>query len=114
RLVGALDAGQRLIALVGPSGSGKSSVVAAGLLPRLRAGGVHGSERWTVVSLTPGPDPAADVRTAVGHAAKAPLGQTDGLPTSVNGERLVLVIDGFEQLFTAADESRRTQFLSSL
>ena len=114
RLIGALDAGQRLIALVGPSGSGKSSVVAAGLLPRLRAGAVPGSERWTIVPLTLGPDPAADVRMAVGHAAKAPMSAADALPTSVNGERLVLVIDGFEQLFTAADESRRTHFLSSL
>ncbi|HEX2844272.1 MAG TPA: BTAD domain-containing putative transcriptional regulator, partial [Candidatus Limnocylindria bacterium] len=114
RLIAAIEAGQRMIALVGPSGSGKSSVVAAGLLPRLRAGGVPGSERWIIVSVSLGPDPAADVRAAVGHAAKAPLEATGGLPTSVHGERLVLVIDGFEQLFTAADESRRTQFLSSL
>ncbi|HSJ00494.1 MAG TPA: BTAD domain-containing putative transcriptional regulator [Patescibacteria group bacterium] len=114
RLVAAIGAGQRLLALVGPSGSGKSSVVAAGLVPRLRAGVVPGSERWTIVSLALGPDPAADVRTAVGHAAKASLGSTDGLPTSVNGRPLVLVIDGFEQLFTAADEARRTQFLSRL
>ena len=38
-----LVAGHRLVAVVGPSGSGKSSAVAAGLLPRLRADAVPGS-----------------------------------------------------------------------
>ncbi len=46
RLLAALAAGQRLIGLVGPSGSGKSSVVAAGLIPRLRGGALPGSDRW--------------------------------------------------------------------
>src|SRR5438874_878779 len=38
----------RFLAVVGPSGSGKSSVVRAGLLPRLRAGALPGSERWYI------------------------------------------------------------------
>lgn len=114
RLIGSLTAGQRLIALVGPSGSGKSSVVAAGLVPRLREGGVPGSEHWAIASVTLGPDPAADVRTAIAHAARAAPSSADGLPTSVDGKPLMLVIDGFEQLFTAADETRRSQFLSRL
>ena len=41
RLVGA-----RVLAVVGPSGSGKSSVVRAGLLPALAGGVLPGSERW--------------------------------------------------------------------
>jgi basic membrane lipoprotein Med (substrate-binding protein (PBP1-ABC) superfamily)/DNA-binding SARP family transcriptional activator len=114
RLIAALAAGQRLIALVGPSGSGKSSVVAAGLVPRLRAGTLPGSERWSIVPVAIGPDPAADARTAITRATRAAGGRTDELPSSMDGERLILVFDGFEQLFTAADESRRTQFLASL
>ena len=39
-------AGARFVAVVGPSGSGKSSAVLAGMLPRLRAGGLPGSTRW--------------------------------------------------------------------
>src|SRR5207247_22419 len=51
-LLAALAAGRqneheaRLLAIIGPSGSGKSSVVMAGLLPRLRAGALPGSEEW--------------------------------------------------------------------
>src|SRR6266487_3532065 len=36
----------RLLAVVGPSGSGKSSVVMAGLLPYLQSGGIAGSKEW--------------------------------------------------------------------
>jgi class 3 adenylate cyclase len=44
----------RFLAVVGPSGSGKSSVVRAGLVPALRRGALHGSERWQIVQLLPG------------------------------------------------------------
>jgi hypothetical protein len=36
----------RFLAVVGASGSGKSSLVAAGLLPRLAQGAIPGSETW--------------------------------------------------------------------
>src|SRR5439155_10337837 len=56
-LLAALAAGRqneheaRLLAIIGPSGSGKSSVIMAGLLPPLRAGALPGSEE----GLYPGP-----------------------------------------------------------
>ena len=40
-----------LVGVVGPSGSGKSSVVAAGLIPALRGGAIEGSEDWYISSL---------------------------------------------------------------
>ncbi|MBV8609816.1 MAG: TIR domain-containing protein, partial [Singulisphaera sp.] len=49
--------GVRFLGVLGPSGSGKSSVVLAGLVPRLRAGAIEGSERWPVAILRPGDDP---------------------------------------------------------
>ncbi|MCZ7671265.1 MAG: ATP-binding protein [Chloroflexi bacterium] len=50
----------RLIAVTGPSGSGKSSVVLAGLLPRLQAGALPGSETWHYYPpLVPGAAPLA-------------------------------------------------------
>ena len=54
-LVGRLrDPDQRFLAVVGASGSGKSSLVRAGLLPRLRQGAIEGSQYWRVLTLTPG------------------------------------------------------------
>ena len=51
----------RFLAVVGPSGSGKSSVVRAGLVPRLREGALPGSERWTVVEMFPGAYPLEEL-----------------------------------------------------
>ena len=56
RLVEKLKA-TRFFAVLGPSGSGKSSVVRAGLIPRLRAGALPDSNTWTVRVLTPGSHP---------------------------------------------------------
>lgn len=112
RLVGSLEGG-RLVALVGPSGSGKSSVVAAGLIPRLRDGAVTGSDRWTIVPLTLTTDPMGEVRAAVTRATGTPPREGRLVPATTAG-RLVLVLDQFEQLFTAAEESRRNQFLEAL
>ncbi len=45
------------VAVVGASGSGKSSLVKAGLLPRLKANVLPDSARWHVLTLTPGSQP---------------------------------------------------------
>jgi hypothetical protein len=52
------DGMARFLAVVGPSGSGKSSVVRAGLIPALRRGALPGSESWFVIQMLPGPRPA--------------------------------------------------------
>jgi formylglycine-generating enzyme required for sulfatase activity len=44
----------RFLTVVGVSGSGKSSLVAAGLIPRLMAGAITGSQDWLWVRFTPG------------------------------------------------------------
>ena len=50
----------RLLAIVGGSGCGKSSLVRAGLIPRLRAGMlVEDRDRWVVVTMKPGDSPSA-------------------------------------------------------
>jgi serine/threonine-protein kinase len=55
----------RFLAVVGPSGSGKSSVVKAGLIPALRRGGLPGSEDWYVVEMLPGAHPMEEVELAL-------------------------------------------------
>jgi len=120
----------RFLAIVGPSGSGKSSVAKAGLVPALRRGGLPGSENWFVVDITPGAHPWEEVEAALLRIAVNPpeslLGQLQegerGLLRAVQRvlpndglTELVLIIDQFEELFTlVADEAVREQFLNSL
>ena len=57
--------GVRLLAVLGPSGSGKSSVVLAGLIPRVNAGAIDGSEQWRTAVVRPGDDPLANLAVEV-------------------------------------------------
>jgi WD40 repeat protein len=94
RLVGA-----PMLAVVGPSGSGKSSAVRAGLLPALAEGVLPGSERWQRALMRPGARPLAELERT--------------LP--VAGERAVLVVDQFEELFALCrSERERSAFLDAL
>jgi WD40 repeat protein/class 3 adenylate cyclase len=120
RLVAELVArlvGVSLLAVVGPSGSGKSSAVRAGLLPALAAGVVPGSGSWTQVVMRPGEHPLAELRRAlplVGAAAPESLIVQAGKHLAA-GERLVILVDQFEELFTACqDEEERTAFVEAL
>jgi serine/threonine protein kinase len=45
------------MAVVGASGSGKSSVVRAGMIPYLRNGGLNNSDQWFYIMMTPGSNP---------------------------------------------------------
>ena len=104
QLVGELAArsvGVGLLGVVGPSGSGKSSLVLAGLLPSLAAGLLPGSERWGRAVLRPGARPVAELDSALSGAER--------------GERLVLVVDQFEEVFTTtADPAEQEAFIGRL
>ena len=63
--------GAPLTALVGASGSGKSSVLRAGLVASLAAGVLPGSERWAIALLRPGAHPMRALRTRRRTAAPA-------------------------------------------
>jgi WD40 repeat protein/class 3 adenylate cyclase len=103
QLVGELAArtvGFGFLGVVGPSGSGKSSVVLAGLIPSIRAGLLPGSDRWSHAVLRPGQQPLAALDTAMAGIGEA--------------ERQVLVVDQFEEVFSTADESERDEFIGRL
>jgi hypothetical protein len=114
RLVGELAARTvqvGLLGVVGASGSGKSSVVAAGLLPSLRAGLLPGSERWTQATMRPGDHPMHELRRAVGQDGVDPLAAAVLDAPS----RLVLVVDQFEETFTTcASDDERATFIETL
>jgi DNA-binding SARP family transcriptional activator/WD40 repeat protein len=96
--------------VVGASGSGKSSLVRAGLLPALAAGALPGSERWRRALMRPGREPCLELQGVLGGRALALA--LDGLRP---GERLVLAVDQLEEVFTACDdEKERARFLSTL
>jgi WD40 repeat protein/DNA-binding SARP family transcriptional activator len=117
------------LAVVGPSGSGKSSVVRAGLIPALRSGAIPGSERWAIAEMVPGAYPLEELEAALLRVAANPPASlmeqlerdTHGLLRAVkrvlpaDDSVLVLVIDQLEEVFTLVDdEDRRTHFLSSV
>lgn len=53
-LIKKFRSGLNFIAVIGASGSGKSSLVSAGLLPRLKDNAISGSKDWEVLRFTPG------------------------------------------------------------
>ena len=118
----------RFIAVVGPSGSGKSSAVSAGLVAALRHGAVPGSEAWFVTEMHPGHHPmeeldAALLRVAV-HPPAGLLGRLESGPRGLleladaivpQGTELLLIVDQFEEAFTLTEaEDDRALFLESL
>ncbi|MGA9275592.1 protein kinase domain-containing protein [Ilumatobacter sp.] len=119
---------QPLVVLVGPSGSGKSSVVRAGLVSALRTGVITGSENWFVTTMVPGADPidafeAALLRVAVNPptSLRSQLNERSGLLRAVrrilpdDDTTLLVVLDQFEELFTlTALEDERDRFLHEL
>src|SRR5213078_583293 len=54
------------LAVIGPSGSGKSSVLRAGLLPAVWRGKVAGEGAWTTIAITPGAHPLEELAARVG------------------------------------------------
>ena len=60
-LVGRLRTARKLV-VGGPSGSGKSSLLRAGLIPAVESGALPGSQNWRVLLFTPGPDALAELR----------------------------------------------------
>ena len=116
RLVGELAARTvqvGLLGVVGASGSGKSSVIGAGLLPSLGAGLLPGSEQWTQVGIRPGEHPMGALRAALSNSADDPI---EAAVRALGPEgRLVLVVDQFEETFTLChDEAERSDFVAAL
>lgn len=121
------------IMVAGPSGSGKSSLVRAGVLAQLKAGALPGSQDWLYASLSPGREPLEHLALAVGRMGKSPQA-ADYLRQQINqlktlhktllsllsddpAQRAVLFIDQFEEIFTQLPDERQTErstFLTQL
>jgi hypothetical protein len=98
------------VTVIGPSGSGKSSLVFAGLLPRLRQSTMFGSGEWVVISMRPGIKP---VETLANELAGDPTNLAATIQQLLDTgdgskKRLLLIIDQYEELFTLGGPQKNT------
>lgn len=123
----------RFLAIVGASGSGKSSIVRAGVIPPLRRGDVetNGQDSWQIYLITPGEAPLKALAAALTQNSESVTAMKTLLTDMRNDiesldlwlyrelliqdTRVLLVIDQFEELFTQCqDIAERKLFIDNL
>jgi len=128
-LVGRLKESRTLF-ITGPSGSGKSSLVRAGLIYALKQGAIKNSQYWLYGKLKPGREPIEALATVFSRMKSPELGEyflehidqpnilhkcAESVLSERDDQRLLLFIDQFEEIFTQAiKETERTKFLDLL
>ncbi len=111
-LIGRLDE-YPFLAVLGASGSGKSSLVLAGVVPTLH----QQKPGLQVHYMTPGSDPIANLETALQSQLPLPPLSKEGFtpPAKTNPATSFLIVDQFEELFTLCDDDKQRQvFLDKL
>lgn len=107
---------QHFLALIGPSGSGKSSLLQAGIVPAIQTSSYFAAGYWLVRALRPGNAPVQALNAALDGAADGVL---DLLSHHPPAERLLLIVDQFEETFTQAPDrayirGEQAEFLARL
>ena len=104
-----------VVALLGPSGSGKSSLARAGLLPAIEDGSLQTwPASWDTLSMTPGAQPARTLRALLEPLVECTPGSSQAeLLTALSrraertGSGIALLIDQLEELATVAEPASR-------
>ncbi len=113
--------GGTLIVVVGASGSGKSSLLQAGVIPAIGGGGL--GERWACVAVQPGGQPVSRLSQALaGALSRDPCDLEDRLradpaawPDAPDGlAGVIVVVDQFEEVFTTCEEQERQELITIL
>jgi len=121
------DGDPTFLTVIGASGSGKSSVVRAGLIPHLRSGGMTQSDTWFYISMTPGETPIQTLAEKLNSVAidaqpnlidtlqNDPTGAINLIRRMVDNTPIFLLVDQFEEVFTQVnDETEQQQFINLL
>lgn len=89
------------LAVIGASGSGKSSLVFAGLIPQLQKTHLLGKEPWQIYSMRPGTTPITTLTATLG----CDLTSAEAITTKFKlSQKSLLVIDQFEEIFTLSPQ----------
>ena len=134
----------RFVSVIGVSGSGKSSLVSAGMIPRLRNNAIlvnnHGSQQWQIIKFTPDLDPFQQLASALLYSVPSLKGDpidfsirkdklaqifsnspnalsetiTFALQNEQPGVEVLFFIDQFEELFTISNKDMVKPFLSMI
>ncbi len=116
RLLNKLRLDPRFLLIAGPSGSGKSSIVQAGLIPQLRSGVLPGSDCWEIMLTRPADNPFQQL-TAQGLATgsnKLTEAVREWLSQHPERTQIVLILDQFEELLVNCPEEMSEDFLAQL
>jgi WD40 repeat protein len=123
--------GSRTLFVTGPSGSGKSSVVRAGLIHALKQGSLKDSERWLYGIMKPGREPIAELARVTAKLAKSTNAEDEICTKAASdptifrrwceivlgdnrGQRVLLFIDQFEEIFTQINKETANTFIDLL
>jgi WD40 repeat protein/energy-coupling factor transporter ATP-binding protein EcfA2 len=126
----------RFLAIVGPSGSGKSSLARAGLAAAIQQGKIAGSEYWPIAICKPGADPLESLAVAVSAATgdgqnvtavRSLIADLRADPRTLHlvtrlalrdappERRLIVLVDQLEEIFTLChDEAARKATIDTL
>ncbi len=116
---------KNILFVVGPSGSGKSSLVLAGVIPALKNGVLENSEKWQYLPrIVPGVNPLKNLAAALNiweneNQITEKFKQNNSHLLKIIEDRTatpcVLIVDQFEEIFTLCnDETLRTAFINNL
>ena len=122
----------RTVFVTGPSGSGKSSLVRAGLIHALKFGALKNSERWLYETMKPGRDPIGELGRVASSLASSTNAEDEIRAKAISDttifarwceialkdsreKRAIIFIDQFEEVFTQINkEEERLAFLNLL
>lgn len=123
------------LAVIAPSGSGKSSLLRAGVIPQLKTNAIENSNQWRIIIITPDRHPIENLAVALAACFHSKNKRSESMKLqddlledsrslhlearqSLNNEsqqRIFLFIDQFEELFALCeDETERKAFLNSI